>query len=109
MTDLSLSDPAAAGKSVPPAQARALRLPTQWLGIAPFAIFAAMFLILPTLYLVLGAFQNQAGEFTLENLAALAQPSIVAAYWISIKISVASALIGAFAGLAIAVAIVRRR
>ena len=84
-----------------------MRLPTQWLGVAPFFIFAIMFLILPTLYLMLGAFQNDDGEFTLENIAALAQPSIVAAYWISIKVSLASALIGAFAGLAIAIAIVR--
>ncbi|RRI07817.1 ABC transporter permease subunit [Mesorhizobium tamadayense] len=107
MTDLSLSDQAIAGKTAPPSEARALRLPTQWLGVAPFFIFAIMFLILPTFYLMLGAFQNDAGEFTLENIAALAQPSIVAAYWISIKVSLASALIGAFAGLAIAVAIVR--
>nr|WP_208646374.1 ABC transporter permease subunit [Mesorhizobium waimense] len=96
-----------AGKAAPPAEARSLRLPTQWLGVAPFFIFAIMFLILPTLYLMLGAFQNDAGEFTLENIVALAQPSIVAAYWISIKVSLASALIGAFAGLAIAIAIVR--
>ncbi|PTE09991.1 ABC transporter permease [Mesorhizobium helmanticense] len=107
MTDLSLSDQAIAGKTAPSGEARALRLPTQWLGVAPFFIFAIMFLILPTLYLMLGAFQNDAGEFTLENIAALAQPSIVAAYWISIKVSLASALIGAFAGLAIAIAIVR--
>jgi len=107
MTDLSLSDQAIAGKTAPPSEARALRLPTQWLGVAPFFIFAIMFLILPTLYLMLGAFQNNDGEFTLENIAALAQPSIVAAYWISIKVSLASALIGAFAGLAIAIAIVR--
>ncbi|MFC3325364.1 ABC transporter permease [Mesorhizobium cantuariense] len=107
MTDLSLSDHAVAGKTAPPAEARSLRLPTQWLGVAPFFIFAIMFLILPTLYLMLGAFQNDAGEFTFENIAALAQPSIVAAYWISIKISLASSLIGAFAGLAIAIAIVR--
>jgi len=107
MTDLSLSDQAIAGKTAPPSEARALRLPTQWIGVAPFFIFAVMFLILPTLYLMLGAFQNDAGEFTFENIAALAQPSIVAAYWISIKVSLASALIGAFAGLAIAVAIVR--
>ncbi|UVK40631.1 ABC transporter permease subunit [Mesorhizobium sp. AR10] len=107
MTDLSLSDQAIAGKTAPPGEARALRLPTQWLGVAPFFIFAIMFLILPTLYLMLGAFQNNDGEFTLENIAALAQPSIVAAYWISIKVSLASALIGAFAGLAIAIAIVR--
>jgi len=107
MTDLSLSDQAIAGKTAPPSEARALRLPTQWIGVAPFFIFAVMFLILPTLYLMLGAFQNDAGEFTFENIAALAQPSIVAAYWISIKVSLASALIGAFAGLAIAIAIVR--
>jgi len=107
MTDLSLSNQGIAGKTAPPGEARALRLPTQWIGVAPFFIFAVMFLILPTLYLMLGAFQNDAGEFTLENIAALAQPSIVAAYWISIKVSLASALIGAFAGLAIAIAIVR--
>ncbi len=107
MTDLSLSDQTIAGKTAPPSEARALRLPTQWLGVAPFFIFAIMFLILPTLYLMLGAFQNNDGEFTFENIAALAQPSIVAAYWISIKVSLASALIGAFAGLAIAIAIVR--
>lgn len=107
MTDLSLSDHAVAGKTAPPSETRALRLPTQWLGVAPFFIFAIMFLILPTLYLMLGAFQNDAGEFTFENIAALAQPSIVAAYWISLKVSLSSALIGAFAGLAIAIAIVR--
>ena len=107
MTDLSLSNQTIAGKAAPPAEARSLRLPTQWLGVAPFFIFAIMFLILPTLYLMLGAFQNDAGEFTFENIAALAQPSIVAAYWISLKVSLSSALIGAFAGLAIAIAIVR--
>jgi putative spermidine/putrescine transport system permease protein len=107
MTDFTLSDPVASGMAAPPAAKRGFRLPTQWLGVAPFFIFTLMFLILPTLYLVLGAFQNNAGEFTLENIVALSQPSILAAYWISIKISLASALIGAFAGLAIAIAIVR--
>jgi putative spermidine/putrescine transport system permease protein len=107
MTDIPMSDLAVAGKTAPPAEARKMRLPTQWLGVAPFFIFAIMFLILPTLYLMLGAFQNDAGEFTFENIAALAQPSIVSAYWISIKVSLASSLIGAFAGLAIAIAIVR--
>ena len=107
MTDLSVSDPAVAGKSAPPAAARRLRLPTQWLGVAPFFVFALMFLILPTAYLMLGAFQDDEGGFTLANLAALSQPSIVAAYWISIKISFASAILGALIGLAIAIAIVR--
>src|SRR5262245_2887192 len=100
MTEISLSDKAAVGTRGP-------KLPMQWLGVAPFFIFALMFLFLPTLYLMVGAFQNQAGEFTLENVTALFSSNIVAAYWISIKISVASALIGALAGLAIAIAIVR--
>jgi putative spermidine/putrescine transport system permease protein len=105
MTDVSL--PSAALQSTPPASARRLRLPTQWLGVAPFFIFALMFLILPTAYLVVGAFQNAQGEFTLENIAALSQPTITAAYWISIRISLASSILGALIGLAIAIAIVR--
>ena len=105
MAQVTISEPVA--RSAPPASARRVRLPTHWLGVAPFFIFAVMFLILPTAYLMLGAFQNEAGEFTLENVAALWQPSIVAAYWISIKVSFASAMLGALIGLAIAIAIVR--
>ncbi|MDW6025032.1 ABC transporter permease subunit [Mesorhizobium sp. BAC0120] len=105
MAQVTISEPVA--RSAPPASARRVRLPTHWLGVAPFFIFAVMFLILPTAYLMLGAFQNEAGEFTLENVTALWQPSIVAAYWISIKVSFASAMLGALIGLAIAIAIVR--
>ncbi len=107
MSETTYPDPAAARQAVPPARAEGMRLPLHWLGVAPFFIFALMFLILPTFYLVVGAFQNDQGEFTLANLAALFQPSILAAYWISIRISLASAVLGALAGLAIAVAIVR--
>jgi putative spermidine/putrescine transport system permease protein len=106
MTNASVSASAEATKDAK-AAGSGLRLPTQWLGVAPFFVFALMFLILPTGYLVLGAFQNDAGEFTLENIVALSQPSILAAYWISIRISLASALLGALVGLAIAIAIVR--
>jgi ABC-type uncharacterized transport system permease subunit len=53
---------------------------------------------------VVGAFRNPAGEFTLQNVANLFQPSIVSAYWISIRISFASALLGCLIGFAIAVA-----
>lgn len=106
MTDISAAAPAAATQTTPPARSQA-RLPTQWIGVAPFFIFALMFLILPTTYLVLGAFQNDAGELTFDNILALSQPSIVAAYWISIRISLTSAILGALVGLAIAIAIVR--
>src|SRR3712207_5743318 len=107
MSDLALPrTQAEAGFSAPP-RAQAMRLPWHWLGAAPFLLFALLFLIGPTLYLVLGAFQNPAGEWTLANLLALSQPSILSAYWISIRISVASALLGAVIGFAIALAIVR--
>lgn len=101
----SLSEPVAANAG--PATARGFRLPTQWLGVAPFFIFAILFLIAPTAYLVVGAFQTPEGGLTLDNLAQLWQPTIRAAYWISIKVSFTSAVIGALVGLAIAVAIVR--
>jgi putative spermidine/putrescine transport system permease protein len=106
MTDASITEATAAVQPAPPAR-RGLRLPTHWLGVAPFFIFAVMFLIAPTAYLVVGAFQNDQGEFTLDNIVALSQPSILAAYWISIKISLASAILGALIGIAIAIAIVR--
>lgn len=93
---------------MPPARRSSVRMATQWIGVAPFFIFALMFLILPTLYLVMGAFQNAAGEYTLENIWLLFQdPSIRLSYWVSIKISFWSATIGAFIGLAMSIAIVR--
>jgi ABC-type spermidine/putrescine transport system permease subunit I len=62
-----------------------------WIGVTPFFVFALMFLIVPTLYLVVGAFQDPAGNFTLANLVQLfTQSSIRSAYWISIKVSLAS-------------------
>ncbi len=85
------------------------RLSLEWLGVAPFVIFAVMFLILPTLYLIGAAFIGRDGQFTFENIAGLFNEQILAAYWISIRISGASALIGALIGLAIALAIIRGR
>ncbi len=77
-----------------------------WLGIAPFAIFAMLFLILPTLYLIIGAFMTAEGSFTFKNIVDLFTPSILSAYWISIRISLASALGGAIIGFMLAWAVV---
>src|ERR1044071_4067056 len=56
-----------------------------WLGVSPFFIFAVMFLILPTVYLFVGTFQDSSGSFTLVNIGQLFTPSILSAYWISIE------------------------
>jgi len=84
---------------------RRRRLPLAWLGLVPFIAFALLFLILPTLQIVTGAFRNPTGEFTLANIANLFTPSILSAYWISIRISVASAFFGCLIGFLMAVGI----
>jgi putative spermidine/putrescine transport system permease protein len=81
------------------------QLSWSWLGLTPFFLFSMMFLILPTGFLVIGSFQDAEGHFTLANLANLTQPTILSAYWISIKVSVASALGGAVIGFFLAYAI----
>jgi putative spermidine/putrescine transport system permease protein len=77
-----------------------------WLGIAPFTIFALLFLVVPTIYLISGAFLTPEGNLTLKNLADLNTPAIRDAYWISVKISIASSIGGALIGFFLAWAIV---
>ncbi len=82
------------------------KLPMHWLGIVPFAGFVLLFLVLPTVKIVIGAFQHPDGSFTFENIAGLFTSSILSAYWISIKISLASAALGCLIGFAVAAAVV---
>ena len=78
-----------------------------WVGVSPFFLFALLFLILPTLYLVVGALQDADGNFTLVNVLNLFRDGqIKNAYWISIKISLASGIAGAVIGFALAYAAV---
>ncbi len=94
--------------STPPAAASAIDRDKviDWLGIAPFMIFALLFLIAPTLYLVIGAFFTPDGQFTFQNIRDLFTPTIMSAYWISIRISLASAIGGALIGFMLAWAVV---
>lgn len=83
------------------------RAALNWLGVAPFLLFSLLFLILPMMSLIIGAFQSADGSFTFENILALFTPSIMSAFWVSIKISLASSTLGAVAGFIIALAIIR--
>lgn len=89
-----------------PATGPRLRLPLQWLGILPFAVFALLFLILPTMKIVVGAFQSPDGGFTLQNIVELNTDSIRSAYWTSIKLSFITALLGCAVGFGMAAAVV---
>lgn len=78
-----------------------------WIGIAPFIAFAALFLLLPTLTVVTGAFRAPGGGFTLDQVAGLAQPRIVSAFWISIRLSVVTAAFGCLIGFIVAASVTR--
>ena len=78
-----------------------------WLGIAPFAIFALLFLILPTIRIVIAAFRTPEGAFTLANVSGLVTPTIVDAAILSMKLSLLTAALGGLFGLILAVTITR--
>src|SRR5690606_5871124 len=71
-----------------------------------FVIFILLFLIMPTMHIVIGAFQDSAGNFTLQNILDLNSGTIPSSYWISIKISAASAALGSLIGFAMAAAVI---
>ncbi|WP_339115043.1 ABC transporter permease subunit [Thioclava sp. GXIMD2076] len=82
------------------------RISLTWLGLLPFIAFIVLFLALPTMKIVIGAFQRPDGSFTLSNLAGLFTPTILGSYWISIKISLASSAIGCLVGFLMAAGMV---
>ena len=74
-----------------------------WLGVFPFLLFAFLFLIWPSVRLLAGAFLDAKGAPTFANILELfRQPSIVNAYWLSIKISAVTALGGGIIGFLLA-------
>ncbi len=75
----------------------------KWLGVMPFFLFAILFLVLPSLRLLIGSFTNSEGQFTFANLLQLVQEkSILDAYWLSIRISAATAIGGGIFGFLLA-------
>ena len=75
-----------------------------WVGVLPFFIFAIAFLILPALSLFAGSFQDRAGNLTFDNIIGLTQPFILDAYWLSIRVSLVTAIGGALFGFLLAYA-----
>ena len=91
--------------NAPPRRSEANLL--KWFGVIPFALFALLFLILPTIRIVIASFQTPEGHFTLGNIAGLAAPNIMDATMLSLKLSLLTAFFGCLIGLAIAIAVTR--
>jgi putative spermidine/putrescine transport system permease protein len=70
-----------------------------YLGLLPFAVFVALFLLWPTVLVVVGAFQDpQDGGLTLANLAQAAQGTYLQTFVTSTILSVITAVLGAVLG-----------
>lgn len=77
-----------------------------YLGVVPFFLYATLFLLLPTAFLLFNAFLDADGHPSFASIAGLFTPSILSSYWVSCKISVTSAVLGAVIGLVLAQAAV---
>ncbi|MFF5287860.1 ABC transporter permease [Paractinoplanes globisporus] len=75
------------------------------LGVVPFFAYVAIFLVVPTLVVVIGAFAGDGG-FTMSNLTALGDRYILEAFGRSILLSAVTAAIGAVLGALLAYALV---
>jgi putative spermidine/putrescine transport system permease protein len=87
------------------ARGRSAFSPGVWVGVVPFFVFIITFVILPSLNLFVGAFQDGKGNFTLANLAVLLNPSILKSYRVSLQVSLITSLFGGVFGFFIAYAI----
>jgi len=103
VTDLAITVDARDALPPPPGRRRA---PWSLLGVVPFFAFALMFLVIPTTYLVVGSFQDQAGHLTAQNYLDLTQPRPANAYMVSIEISLVTAILGGILGFLLAYAVI---
>jgi putative spermidine/putrescine transport system permease protein len=80
-----------------------------WLGVMPFFLFAFIFLLYPSSIIGIGSFQDSnTHAFTLNNIVKLLHASyLLDAYWISIKISLITALGGGLFGFLLAYSAIR--
>ncbi|HSL44550.1 MAG TPA: ABC transporter permease subunit [Anaerolineales bacterium] len=76
-----------------------------WLGLLPFFVFSALFLIGPTVLLAYRSLEGPDGGLTLDNYRQLMTDTVVNAYTMSIRISLTSAVLGGLIGFLIAWAI----
>ena len=95
-----------ATRTAPPARSGRRRPRLTFVGVVPFFLFAFLFLVLPTLYLVAGSFQNEQGQWTLQNFANMTSKNIPDDYAASIEISLVTAISAGVFGFVLAYAVI---
>jgi putative spermidine/putrescine transport system permease protein len=78
-----------------------------WLGLVPFFLFSAAFLLLPVVFLTIGSLQTVKGAWTAQNYVdLLTAPRIIDDFRLSIEISLVTAIGGAVFGFLLAYAVI---
>jgi putative spermidine/putrescine transport system permease protein len=105
-TTTALADTAATAGGI----GRGLRRALDYAGLLPFAAFVALFLLWPTVIVVVGAFQDPEGGLTLANLRQALQGTYLQTFVTSTVLSTITAVLGAVGGglLAWAISVGRR-
>ena len=78
-----------------------------WAGLLPFLVYLLIFLLAPTITVVVGAFTED-GHFSLSNLGALFTSTLLRVLWKSVLLSAVSAVVGAVFGAFLAYLVVTR-
>lgn len=84
---------------------RRIRHLTPALGLVPFLGYLTIFLLIPTIVVLVGAF-SEAGRPSLTNIRALGSSDVLRTLWRSVALSGSTALIGAVLGALLAYAVV---
>ncbi len=77
------------------------------LGLTPFLAYLVVFLLIPTITVVVGAFQEN-GRFTFANIRSLGSATVMTTLWKSLVLAGSTALIGAALGALLAYLVVTR-
>jgi len=83
----------------------ARRFGTAWLGLVPFFLFSFAFMVLPTIYLIVGSLLKD-DQLSLQNYEDLGTGIIPGAFLTSIEISLVTAVAGGLLGFLLAYAII---
>jgi len=75
-------------------------------GLLPFLVYVAIFLVVPTVTVAVRAFQDGDGGFTLAQVRTLGDAAVLRTLWRSLELSLASAALGAVLGALLAFLIV---
>lgn len=102
------SSSAAAGPATGRAGQSRFKGAGNYLALIPFHAYVGLFLILPTLFVVVGAFSDANGQFTLENFRLVFTTSVFMDSFVqSLQLAAITALAGAIFGSLLAWAVVR--